>query len=128
MIRFHGSIACARDVLFAGELVKHLEELAHAMRKAVELECSAGEATLAASAATVASDLAQRQSHAACKDVESLTRRRDAISDALKAQDYNRNTQGTLATQDTITDTVVDGRTSYAIEVRSLTHVERISK
>jgi hypothetical protein len=69
-----------------GELVKHLEELAEAMQKAVELECTAGEATLSAAAATAASEFSQKQFQSAAEAVDSFVKRRDAISRALKVE------------------------------------------
>jgi hypothetical protein len=67
----------------AGELVKHLEELADAVKTAVELETAASEATITASAATVASETSQERSRSAAEAVDFLRKRRDAMSQVL---------------------------------------------
>lgn len=75
-----------------GEVVRHLEELADAMRSAVDLECRAGDATLAASAAITARDAAQQRHSCSTEAAEALRRGQQSITDARKALQYQRST------------------------------------
>ena len=80
------------SLVSTGEVVRHLEELADAMRSAVDLECRAGEATLAASDAITARNVTQQRHSCSTEAAEALRRRQQSITDARTAQQYQRST------------------------------------